>query len=113
MRKLLGVGEELVRETKMWYYAPSSGIFDATWRPGRLCLTNKRLFWLHQTFGKVQFEQSTDKIIGATLERRKTGHARRSEIVLVVTYETDEDKDEELFSAKTSVLKKWLTLLQK
>lgn len=101
----------MINETEMWYLTPPSGIFRATWRKGRLFYTDRRIFWLH-SFGTKQFEQSTDKIIGVTLEKRKIGPIRKSEFVIVLTFEKNGEKEEELFSTKVPMLKKWVELIR-
>lgn len=111
MQGTLFEGEKLIDATEIWYLTPPSGIFGATWRKGRLVYTDKRLFWLH-SFGKKQFEQPTEKIVKAALEKRTMGPLRKSEVVLVLIFEEDMERKEALFSTKIPVLRKWVELIE-
>ncbi|NHV97335.1 MAG: hypothetical protein HA494_06060 [Thaumarchaeota archaeon] len=52
----LSEDEKLLRVEKLWYLFPAMGILGETWKPGRLYLTNKRLFWVYRVDGEKMFE---------------------------------------------------------
>jgi hypothetical protein len=81
-------GEEIIREEKLWYLIPAQGILRETWGPGRLCLTNKRLFWIHGVDNQEMFEVPLDKVNGANLKAHVLASGIKAEDkVLDVAYE--------------------------
>ena len=60
-------GEETIRAEKLWYLFPAMGILGETWKPGRLYLTNKRLFWVYRVDNQKMFEVPLDKITSASI----------------------------------------------
>lgn len=61
-------GEEIIREENLWYLFPAQGILGETSRPGRLCLTNKRLFWVSRVGNQKMFEVPLDKVTGTNVK---------------------------------------------
>jgi len=87
-RTPLPKGEEIIREEKLWYLFPAQGILGETWRPGRLCLTNKRLFWVYRADNQKMFEVPLDKVTGVNVKARVSVPGIKAEDkVLNVTYE--------------------------
>lgn len=81
-------GEEIIKEEKLWYLFPAQGILGKTWRPGRLCLTNKRLFWVYQVDNQKMFEVPLDKVIGVNVKAHVQAPGIKAEDkVLNVTYD--------------------------
>ena len=64
---LMPEGEETIRAEKLWYLFPAMGILGETWKPGRLYLTNKRLFWVYRVDNQKMFEVPLDKITSASI----------------------------------------------
>jgi len=87
-RTLLPEGEEIIREEHLWYLFPAQGILSETSRPGRLCLTNKRLFWVSRVGNQEMFEVPLDKVTGANVEAHVLAPGIKAEDkVLNVAYE--------------------------
>jgi len=87
-RTPLPEGEEIIREEKLWYLFPAQGILGETWRPGRLCLTNKRLFWVYRVDNQKMFEVPLDKLTGVSVSARASVPGiKAGEKVLNVTYD--------------------------
>jgi len=63
----LGDGEEIILKMLGSYYS-SEGIYTA-WRYGYFYLTTQRLLLYHETFGKVLFEISLEKIGGLVIRK--------------------------------------------
>lgn len=80
--------EKIVRAEKLWYLFPVMGILGKTWKPGRLYLTNKRLFWVYRVDNQKMFEVPLDEIANATVDPngKKPGMITR-EKVLTITYD--------------------------
>ncbi len=78
--------DEITAEAKMWYQLPPSGIRGERWGPGRLYLTNKRLFWRCHEDRKIPFEIPLAEIRGARMERRDLGGLIRERPVLCLSY---------------------------
>ena len=83
----LSEGEKIVRAEKLWYLFPAQGIFGETWKPGRLYLTNKKLFWVYRVDNQIMFEIPLDKITSATIgfNGKKPG-INAGEKVLTIEY---------------------------
>jgi len=81
-------GKESIKEEKLWYLFPTRGILGETWRPGRLCLTNKRLFWVYRGDNQKMFEVPLDKVTGVNVKACGSVPGIKAEDkVLNVTYE--------------------------
>lgn len=78
--------DEITAEAKMWYQLPPSGIMEERWRPGRLYLTNERLFWWCDENRKILFEVPLAEIREARMERRDLGGLIRERPVLCLSY---------------------------
>jgi hypothetical protein len=81
-------GEKIVRAEKLWYLFPAMGILGETWKPGRLYLSDKRLFWVYRVDNQKMFEVPLDKITSATIgfNGKKPG-IEAGEKILTVGYE--------------------------
>jgi len=77
---------EITAKAKMWYQVPASGIMGETWRPGRLYLTDKRLFWWCNEDRKILFGVSFTEIREATIETRDLGGLIKERPVLCLFY---------------------------
>lgn len=87
-RTPLHEGEEIIKEEKLWYLFPAQGILGETLRPGRLCLTNKRLFWVYRVDNQKMFEVPLDKVTGVNVKACVSVPGIKAEDqVLNVTYE--------------------------
>jgi len=80
------IEDEITAEAKMWYRVPASGIMGETWRPGRLYLTNKRLFWRCDGDRKILFEVPLTEMRGATVKTRDLGGLIKERPVLCLSY---------------------------
>jgi hypothetical protein len=67
----LSEDEKLLRVEKLWYLFPAMGILGETWKPGRLYLTSKRLFWVYRVDGEKMFEVPLYKISNLTTSSDK------------------------------------------
>jgi len=87
-RTPLPKGEEIIKEEKLWYLFPAQGILGKTWRPGRLYLTNKRLFWVYRADNQKMFEVPLDKVTDVNVKARVSVPGIKAEDkVLNVTYD--------------------------
>ncbi len=91
---------EIAAEAKMWYRVPASGIMGETWRPGRLYLTDKRLFWCCNEDRKALFDVPLAQITRGRLETRDLGGIIRERAVLVVSYNNAHGPVEALFAGE-------------
>jgi hypothetical protein len=78
----LSEDEKLLRVEKLWYLFPAMGILGETWKPGRLYLTSKRLFWVYRVDGEKMFEVPLYKISNLT-----TSSDKRKGKVLMITFD--------------------------
>lgn len=101
-------GEEVLWEGRMWYYAPPSGIFSATWRPGHLYLTDKRLFWCDSD-GRLGVEIELDRVTSVRLETRDFALVKNKE-VLALLYKASKGEDIAIFSGKNR--EEWLKAIR-
>jgi len=86
---------------KIWHLVPAEGIQQGTWRPGRLFLTDKRLFWWYDFEKRIVFDIYIDNIIDIDTEIRKTsGLNCNKEKILDVTYLSDSTKKIASFAGK-------------
>jgi hypothetical protein len=84
----LSEGEKIVQAEKLWYLFPAMGILGETWKPGRLYLTDKRLFWVYRVDNQKMFEVPLDKITSATIDANgKKPSTKKGEKVLVIAYD--------------------------
>ena len=85
----LPAGEKIIRAEKLWYLFPAQGILGETWKPGRLYLTDKRLFWVYRVDNQKMFEVPLDKIVSAAIvsDEKKPG-VNDGEKVLTIGYES-------------------------
>lgn len=86
---------------KVWYLAPSEGIQQETWRPGRLYLTDKRLCWWYDFDRKMVFDVSIDRIINVSSGMRKaSGLNGKKERVVDIIYGVDSTQRTASFAGK-------------
>jgi len=86
--EFLLAGEKIIRTEKLWYLFPAQGILGETWKPGRLYLTDKRLFWVYGVDNQKMFEVPLDIIISATIgSNGKKPGVNAGEKVLTMRYE--------------------------
>jgi len=78
--------EEITADVKMWHQVASSGILGATWRPGWLYLTEKRLLWWCTEERKVMFEVSLTQITTVDVETMDLGGVIKERPVLCLSY---------------------------
>jgi hypothetical protein len=74
--------EKILQVEKLWYLFPAMGILGETWKPGRLYLTDKRLFWVYRVDGEKMFEVPLYKISNLTASSGK-----RKDKVLTITFD--------------------------
>lgn len=91
-------GDEITAEAKMWYQVPASGIVGETWRPGRLYLTNKRLFWWCNEDRRILFESPLTEITRAAVETRDLGGLIKERPVLCLSYRSPPGAKTALFA---------------
>ena len=135
---LLTDNEYIINNGQMWYFTTSTataiGAKGATWKPGQLYLTNKRLCWWDNLLKRIFFEIPRDEIAQVSIgtvdlaKRRPTGKAK--EIVTKAmapawakTFSTSIsakalvistiDGKEAYFSGKTGEMYKWKKILEK
>ena len=107
-------GEEIVQEKRAWYLFTAQGLLSETWKPGRLCLTKKRLFWVYQMDNQKMFEIPFDKVTDLKVSScHSVPWIKVGEKILTVTYEggcalfyAKVDELHEIESAMHSVLLK-------
>ncbi len=134
---LLSEGEYITHSGQMWYFTTSTatgiGARGATWKPGQLYLTNKRLFWWDRLLKRIFFEIPKEKIVQVSIgtvdlaKRKPTAKAK--EIVTAGlapgwarTFSTNisaravviatTDGKEAYFSGKTSEMQEWQRVLE-
>jgi ssDNA-binding Zn-finger/Zn-ribbon topoisomerase 1 len=110
---ILTEGEKVThREKKVWYLLPAQGILKETWRPGHLYLTNKRrLCWWNYFERKLVFDLPLDRIIGVTVEMRKTSEfVSNGEKVLDIIYQVNSTRRIASFSGKQ--IDEWVQVLR-
>ena len=96
--RLLGEGEKVDADAKMWHRVPSAGIIGETWRAGRLYLTNERLLWWCTEDRMALFDFPLAEIMGARLETRPLGGLIRERPVLVAFCRNGHGSAEALFA---------------
>ena len=99
-------GEETLMETNMWYLFPAMGILGETWKPGRLCLTGRELYWVYSFDDQRMFEVPLDMITGVEMGAAPE-NPNRSENVLTVTYNgrtaSFSGEEQKLYRIKTEI----------
>jgi hypothetical protein len=96
--------EEVIHSVKLWHYLSPQGIMNATWKPGRLYLTSKRLCWWHDFEGKLGFETDVERITRVAVEMRDLGGMLKKKKVLTVSYQNAHGEHEALFSGDEETL---------
>ncbi|MEA1964764.1 MAG: gas vesicle protein GvpJ, partial [Candidatus Aerophobetes bacterium] len=131
-------GEYIINSGQMWYFTTSAataiGAKGATWKPGQLYLTNKRLCWWDNLLKRIFFEIPKDEIAQVSIgtvnleKRRPTGKAKKIDTgamapnwarnsntginakALVIS---TTDGKEAYFSGKNSDMQKWRESIEK
>jgi hypothetical protein len=84
----LAEGENIIGDKKLWYLFPGQGILSETWKPGRLYLTDKRLFWVYRMDNQKMFEVPLDKLSNVSvIACSSVPGVKAGEKVLKVTYD--------------------------
>jgi len=78
--------ETVKAESKMWRQIPQLGILGDTWRPGTLCLTERRLIWWCETDRQVQLDVPVARLAGADVESMDLGGLVGERPVLTLQY---------------------------
>jgi len=89
--------DETSAEAKMWYQLPASGIMGESWRRGRLCLTDERLFWWCNEDRRIVVEAPLTEIRRATVESRDLGGSIKERPVLCLSYGNPPETKKALF----------------
>ncbi len=107
-------GEDVIyRGMRVWYLVPENGIQQETWRPGRLYVSNKRLFWWYDFEERIVFDLPVNKIISVGTEMRKTsGLDSKNEKVLAVAYTFDSAKKTASFAGGRHI-DEWAEILNR
>nr|TRZ68910.1 MAG: gas vesicle protein [Methanothrix sp.] len=104
---LLPEGEEIILEKRLWYLFPAQGILGETWRPGSLCITNRRLYWTYKQDDQKIFEMPIGNVTGTTIQGGGLGINRENEKILAVAYGDEvahfSGKEETLYDIKTEM----------
>jgi len=130
---LLSEDEYISHSGRIWYFTTSTataiGVRGATWKPGQLYLTNKRLFWWDHLLKRIFFEIPKEEIAGVSIgtvdrAKRKPTLKKAKEIVTGAlapswarTFSTNvsakalviatTDGKEAYFSGKNSDMREW------
>jgi len=87
----LDENEEIIYKTfASHYYRTVSNLY--AWKPGYLCLTNKRLFLFRKKPPRILFEVALEKINGLTIERRK--YVEKEENCLLLLHGSNRSKND-------------------
>jgi len=130
-------GEYIINSGRMWYFTTATatgiGAKGATWKPGQLYLTNKRLCWWDNLLKRIFFEIPKDEIVQVSIgtvdlaKRRPTSKSKKIDTsalapAWVGTSNTSisakalvistTDGKEAYFSGKESEMRKWQTILE-
>lgn len=136
-------GETIIESERAWYKEAAVGIFDATWRPGWMHVTNKRVCWCHDiNKEKIAFEIVIESIVGMSIDlpekssaipsKSKAGGtatdmimnadvskylgglgAVKKERILTLTYKASQTERVALFSARGEKIGKLATAIKK
>jgi len=136
---LFSEDEYISQSGRIWYFTTSTatavGVRGATWKPGQLYLTNKRLFWWDHLLKRIFFEIPKEEISGVSigtvdLSKRKPTLKKAKEIVTAAmapnwarTSSTGisakalviatTDGKEAYFSGKNSDMREWRETIEK
>lgn len=84
----LTMSEKIIREEKLWYLFSAQGILSETWKPGRLYITNKRLFWVYRVDNQKILEVPLYEITGISVTTcMSVPGVKAGEKVLSVAYD--------------------------
>lgn len=100
-------GEKIARSGRIWYLAPAvDNTSTATWKPGLLHLTNKRLCWWSEFDCKLEFQIATSQIERIAVETKDLGVLKKK-TVLTVSYKNAKGIFSATFSGKEEKLREW------
>ncbi|MFC2000255.1 gas vesicle protein GvpJ [Chloroflexota bacterium] len=108
--RFLAPGEGVTHCGRMWHLmrVPSSGsAAPHKWKPGHLCLTNRRLYWYHDFDGRLKWEVPIDSLIHATCRTDNVSGALKGKQVLSVLYTSDSENRVACFSGQMVEMKNW------
>lgn len=99
--------EVVVQAEKMWYQEPASEISSATWRPGWMYVTNKRVCWSYDSYEELSFEAPIRGVTGIAIERRSTVNTSfgMDKMVLVLAYTAVGGEGRTLFAGREEKLR--------
>ena len=104
---LLPEGEDIILEKRLWYLFPTQGILSETWRPGSLCITNRRLYWTYKQDNQKMFEVPIDNVTGTTIQIGGFDVNRENEKILAIAYGDEvalfSGNEETLYDIKTEM----------
>ena len=75
--QFLANDEKIVQGEKVWYQDPASGIMGATWKPGWMYVTDKRVCWCYDLNKQLLFETPVDSLVSTAI---KSGEAAERNI---------------------------------
>jgi len=90
--------EQLICHGKIWHLVHSKGILDDTWKPGRMYLTNQRLYWCHDFEQRVNLDIAINKLAAAAMETKDLSGALKQKRVLDIIYGVNGKRKVALFS---------------
>jgi len=100
-------GETVARSERAWYLCPAvDSTSPATWKPGLLHLTNKRLCWWSEFDCKLLFQIATSQIEMIAVETRDLGVLKKK-MVLTVSYKNAKGVSTATFSGEEEKLREW------
>jgi hypothetical protein len=105
-------GEKIARSERVWYLCPAvESTSPATWKPGLLHLTNKRLCWRSEFDCKLLFQIATSQIEMIAVETRDLGVLKKK-TVLTVSYKNAKGVSTATFSGEEEKLREWERFLR-
>jgi len=100
-------GETVARSERVWYLCPAvESTSPATWKPGLLHLTNKRLCWRSEFDCKLLFQIATSQIEMIVVETGDLGVLKKK-TVLTVSYKNAKGVSTATFSGEEKKLREW------
>ncbi|MCX5999725.1 MAG: gas vesicle protein [Chloroflexi bacterium] len=103
-------GEGITHSGRMWHLAlPASQTVSGRdeWQPGRLCLTNQRLCWLHDPDDPVVWESPIDSLIHVTTQPGNISGMPKANESVNILYKTASGNKVACFCGKPLEVKDW------
>jgi len=104
-------GEKVNHSGRIWYLAAADKTSPATWKPGLLHLTNKRLCWRSEFDCKLLFQIATSQIEIVAVETRELGVLKKK-TVLTISYKNAKGVFTATFSGEERKLREWERFLR-